>query len=109
MKSAGIALANNRVIVAVIINSSVHIHRVKDLNEAKSILETAKPDVVGMDISSANIYEDLKYSFNAIKVERMTSAQLGEIIKKLTFLNIKKEDDGNAIGAAYAALENSKN
>jgi hypothetical protein len=105
MTSAGIALANNQIIIAVLIDSSVHIHRVRDLNEAKEILSTAKPDIVGMDISSANIYEEMHYSFNAVKVARLPDSERSAMLKKLTLLNIIKENDVPAIIAACEARQ----
>lgn len=107
MKSAGVATANNQIIVAIIISSSVHIHRVKDVNEAKDILETAKPDVVGVDISSAAIYEDLKYGFNVVKTERALPQEIEAALKSLTMLNITKDGDKTAIMSAVKALENT--
>ena len=107
MKSAGIAFANKRVIVAILINSTVQIHRVKDVNEAKDILSVAKPDVVGIDISSSDIYEDIEYSFNAIKIARPSKEYSDKTIGKLTMLNITKEEDKPAIISAWLAIEKS--
>lgn len=101
-------MANGQIVVAVLIESSVHVHRVKSVNEAKDILATAKPDIVGMDISSAEICDEIGYSFNTIKVERTQEAKTKELLSKLTLLNIMKEGDKPAIIAAYNARENSK-
>ncbi len=108
MKSAGIALINGRVVIAVIINFTAHVYRVKDANEAKDILDTAKPDVVGMDISAAAIYDDIRYAFNVVKVERGGDEKLREVLDKLTFLNITKEEEKPAILAACHASESVK-
>ncbi len=105
MKSAGIAFANKRVIVAILINSTVQIHRVKDVNEAKDILSVAKPDVVGMDASSSAIYEDIEYSFNTVKIARPSKEDIDKVVSKLIMLNIIKEEDGPAIVSACLAIQ----
>lgn len=104
MKSAGIAIVNGQTIVAVLIDSSVQIHKVKSINEAKEILETAKPDVVGMDESTVEIYEDVKFQFNTVKVRRVQKDESESICSGLTMLNIIKDQDKPAITAAVLAL-----
>jgi hypothetical protein len=104
MKSAGIAVIDGRMIVTVLINSTVQIHRVKNVNEAKEILDTAKPDIVGMDESTAEIYEDVKFQFNTVKVRRLQKNEMDSLCNSLTMLNIIKDQDKPAIVAASLAL-----
>ncbi|EFD92367.1 MAG: hypothetical protein CSMARM5_0031 [Candidatus Parvarchaeum acidophilus ARMAN-5_'5-way FS'] len=101
MIKAGIAESDGRLIVAVIINKSVQVHRVKTLNEAKDILNTAKPEVVGVDKSAAEFFDDISFSFNGIKVDG--SIPDSEEIKSLTMLSITKDSDKKAINSAYYA------
>ncbi len=104
MNSAGMAIVDGQIIVAVLINSTVQVHRVKNLNEAKEILDTAKPDVVGMDESTSAIYEDMKFQFNTVKIRRVPKEEADSIYQNLTMLNIAKEQDKPAIVAADLAL-----
>ncbi|MCL5420582.1 MAG: hypothetical protein M1284_02395 [Candidatus Parvarchaeota archaeon] len=99
MAKAGIAVNEGRLIVAVIINNSVQVHRVKSLNEAKDILNTAKPESVGVDRSAAEFFDDISFSFNAIKVDGEKEDETP--IKSLTMLSITKDSDKKAINAAY--------
>ncbi len=101
MTKAGIAISEGRIIVAVIINSSVQVHRVKTLNEVKEILNTAKPEIVGVDKSAAEIFDDISFSFNTEKVDTKNADETS--IKSLTMLSITKDSDKCAINAAYLA------
>lgn len=74
-------------------------HRVKNLNEVKDILNTAKPETVGVDRSAADFFDDLSYSFNAVKVDGEKEDETP--IKSLTMLSITKDSDKKAIAAAY--------
>ncbi len=94
--------------MAVLINSAVQIYRVKNVNDAKNILDTAKPDTVGMDESTVEIYKDVEFQFNTIKVRRVQKPEIDSICEKFTMLNIIKDQDKPAIAAAALALtENS--
>jgi hypothetical protein len=99
MAKAGIAVNEGRLIVAVIINNSVQVHRVKSLNEAKDILNTAKPESVGVDRSAAEFFDDISFSFNTVKVDGEKEDETP--IKSLTMLSITKDSDKKAINAAY--------
>jgi hypothetical protein len=101
MAKAGIAVNDGRLIIAVIINNSVQVHRVKTLNEAKEILNTAKPEIIGVDRSAAEFFDDISFSFNAVKVDG--GKEDGKAVKSLTMLSITKDSDKNAINAAYYA------
>ncbi len=104
MKSAGIASCNNQIVLAVIMGKTVHIYRLKTLNEVKDVLNTSKPEIVGVDKSAADLYEDLEYGFNTVKFESSIK-DLSEPLKKLTMLNIAKDSDKPAIAAAYYTAE----
>ena len=104
MKTAGIASYNGQIILAVIIDNSVHIYRVKTLNDAKDILNTSKPEVVAVDKSASEFYEDLEYGFNTVKFESSVH-DISAPMKKLTPLNILKDRDRPAIAAAYYSIE----
>ncbi len=99
MTKAGIAVDDGRLIVAVLINNSVQVHRVKGLSEVKDILNTAKPEFIGVDKSAADVFEDLSFSFNTVKIDGEKEDDLP--VKKLTMLSIPKESDKKAILAAY--------
>ena len=86
--------------LAVIIDESVHIYRLKTLSEVKDILNTARPEIVAVDKSAAIFYDDLEYGFNTVKFES-SIRDLSEPLKKLTLLNIPKDSDKVAIAAAY--------
>ncbi|MEM0143214.1 MAG: hypothetical protein QXL94_04600 [Candidatus Parvarchaeum sp.] len=103
MTRAGIAINQGRIIVAVIINDSVQVHRVKTLSEAKDILNTAKPNVIGVDKSAAEIFEDLSFSFNTVKIDG--EKEDNTPVKALTMLSITKESDKCAINSAYYSKE----
>ncbi|MCL4398331.1 hypothetical protein M1137_00840 [Candidatus Parvarchaeota archaeon] len=103
MTRAGIAVNEGRIIVAVIINNSVQVHRVKSLNEVKDILNTAKPETVGIDRSAAEFFDDLSFSFNTVKIDGEKEDHTP--IKALTMLSITKESDKSAINAAYYSKE----
>ena len=94
--------------MAVLINSTVQVHRLRDINEVKEILSVAKPDIVGMDITSAEIYDDVKYSFNVTKVMQSSSEETDKLLSKLTMLNITNGIDKPAIAAACAALRHAE-
>jgi hypothetical protein len=103
MTRAGIAVNQGKIIVAVIINNSVQVHRVKSLSEVKDILNTSKPTIVGVDKSAADLFEDLSFSFNTTKIdgENCDNKQ----IQSLTMLSITKDSDKCAINAAYYSEE----
>lgn len=103
MTRAGIAVSQGRIIVAVIINDSVQVNRVKSLNEVKDILNTAKPDIVGVDKSAADLFEDLSFSFNTIKIDGENEDS--SPVKSLTMLSITKDSDKAAINSAYYSKE----
>ena len=103
MTRAGIAVNQDRIIVAVIINNSVQVHRVKSLNEVKDILNTAKPSVVGIDKTAAEFFEDLSFSFNTVKIDG--EKEDTNPIKSLTMLSITKDSDTGAINSAYYSKE----
>ncbi len=68
------------------------------------VLSTAKPDVVGVEGSAADLFDDVYYSFNAVKVGEIKDTDIKEADEKLTKLNIVKDRDENkAIAVAYVA------
>lgn len=73
----------------------------KNLNDVKEILKTAKPEIVGVDKSAADLFEDISFSFDSQKVDGSISDE--KDIKSLTMLSITKDSDKNAINAAYYA------
>ena len=107
MASAGLAMSDGQIIVAVIINGAVQLHRVKTLNEAKDILDTSKPDIVGVDKSAESIFSDVSYGFKVIKVNKPVENDLGEAVSKLIMLNITRPTDKPAIYAADFAAKNA--
>jgi hypothetical protein len=102
MTRAGIAVNQGRIIVAVIINNSVQVHRVKSLSEVKDILNTAKPSIVGIDKSAAELFEDISFSFNTVKID---GEKEPNPVKSLTMLSITKDSDIGAINSAYYSKE----
>ena len=107
MTRAGIAVNQGRIIVAVIINNSVQVHRVKSLSEVKDILNTAKPNVVGVDKSAAEFFEDLSFSFSTVKIDG--EKEDDGPVKSLTMLSITKDSDRGAINSAYYSKEAENN
>jgi hypothetical protein len=103
MKTAGIAFSEGRIIVAVMIENAVQIHRVKTLSEVKEILDTAAPEIVGVDKSAADMYEDLSFGFNVCKIGSI--GNIADIKSKVSMLSIPKQSDETAIAAAYLAAE----
>ncbi|MCL4406771.1 MAG: hypothetical protein M1573_00810 [Candidatus Parvarchaeota archaeon] len=103
MKTAGVAFAEGRIIVAVMIDNSIQIHRVKSFSEMKEILDTAAPEIVGVDKSAADMYEDLGFGFNVCKISR--SDNISSIKSKISMLSIPRPSDESAIAAAYLASE----
>jgi hypothetical protein len=81
------------------------VHRLKNINEVKEVLSVAKPDIVGMDITSVEIYDDIKYSFNVTKVMQSSPTEINNLLSNLTMLNITNNADKPAIAAAFAALK----
>ncbi len=71
------------------------------MTETKAILNTAKPEIIGVDKSAAEFFDDISFSFNAVKVDGSIGNE-GDI-KSLTMLNITKDSDKSAINAAYYA------
>lgn len=90
--------------MAVIINDSVRVHRVKDVKDVKEILSTARPSVLGIDSSCTNVADELKYLFNSIITSASDYNGLEEAAGKLIKLNILKSSDYSAIKAALSAL-----
>ena len=107
MKSAGILLSRRQIVLAVIIGNSVQIYRLKDVNDLLKVLSTAKPDVVGIESTAAELFDDVYYSFNAVKIESVTDINIKEADSRLTKLNIVKNvDENKAIAVAYIAGSN---
>ncbi|MCL4399208.1 hypothetical protein M1293_01705 [Candidatus Parvarchaeota archaeon] len=100
MKKAGIAVVGDRIILAIIIDNGLQIYRIKTLQEAKEILNTAKPDVMGVEKSAAGMYEDLSFSYTTEKVDSSAPADREKVIAGLTMLNIIRNEDWPAIYAA---------
>jgi hypothetical protein len=106
MAEAGVVMNDGRLIVAIVIGTSVSMRRLNGVDDVLETLATAAPRIVGIDASASSVYDQLALSLNVVKVDVSTIKDRAAILSKFTFLNILREEDKPAVMAAYLASEN---